>query len=127
MQSLILKCFLVFGFAVSPWKIEASAARFLAFLNGYSIFLGPITGVLFCDFCVVRKASGYHVQQLYSTHSIYWYSSGVNLRAMAAFITDMVPQLPGLMYKINPNLGGISSGYIKFTSMAWVNAGFFSD
>ena len=32
------------GFAICPWKIEASASRFLGFLNGYTIFLGPISG-----------------------------------------------------------------------------------
>ena len=32
------------GFIICPWKIEASASRFLGFLNGYTIFLGPISG-----------------------------------------------------------------------------------
>jgi NCS1 family nucleobase:cation symporter-1 len=34
----------ILGFAINPWVIEAKAARFLAFLNGYSVFLGPLLG-----------------------------------------------------------------------------------
>ncbi|KAL8922140.1 MAG: hypothetical protein Q9208_005335 [Pyrenodesmia sp. 3 TL-2023] len=34
----------ILGFAICPWKIQKGAPRFLAFLNGYSIFLGPIAG-----------------------------------------------------------------------------------
>jgi nucleobase:cation symporter-1, NCS1 family len=34
----------ILGFAICPWEIEAKAARFLAFLNGYTVFLGPLLG-----------------------------------------------------------------------------------
>lgn len=35
----------ILGFVICPWKIEASAESFLAFLNGYSApFLGPVAG-----------------------------------------------------------------------------------
>ena len=35
----------ILGFVICPWKIEASAQSFLAFLNGYSApFLGPVAG-----------------------------------------------------------------------------------
>ena len=46
-MSLIRGQFLcaMLGFAICPWKIEASAQRFLRFLNGYSApFLGPVAG-----------------------------------------------------------------------------------
>jgi hypothetical protein len=33
-----------------PWKILASAAKFLAFLGGYTIFLGPMTSILMTEF-----------------------------------------------------------------------------
>lgn len=32
------------------WKILASAAKFLAFLGGYTIFLGPMTSILMTEF-----------------------------------------------------------------------------
>jgi nucleobase:cation symporter-1, NCS1 family len=34
----------ILGFVICPWQIQAKAARFLAFLNGYSVFLGPLLG-----------------------------------------------------------------------------------
>ena len=34
----------------TQWKILASAAKFLAFLGGYTIFLGPMTGILITEF-----------------------------------------------------------------------------
>ena len=34
----------ILGFAICPWEIEAKAERFLAFLNGYTVFLGPLLG-----------------------------------------------------------------------------------
>jgi NCS1 family nucleobase:cation symporter-1 len=33
-----------------PWKILESAAKFLAFLGGYTIFLGPMTSILMTEF-----------------------------------------------------------------------------
>lgn len=37
------------SWAFVPWKILASAAKFLAFLGGYTIFLGPMTSILMCE------------------------------------------------------------------------------
>ena len=37
------------AWVVCPWKILASAAKFLAFLGGYTIFLGPMTSILICE------------------------------------------------------------------------------
>jgi NCS1 family nucleobase:cation symporter-1 len=38
------------GLAITPWNIENSAGSFMAFLNGYSVFLGPIAGLV----CTLR-------------------------------------------------------------------------
>lgn len=37
------------SWAFVPWKILASAAKFLAFLGGYTIFLGPMTAILMTE------------------------------------------------------------------------------
>lgn len=34
----------ILAFAICPWEIEAKATRFLAFLGGYTVFLGPLLG-----------------------------------------------------------------------------------
>jgi nucleobase:cation symporter-1, NCS1 family len=37
------------SWAFVPWKILASAQTFIAFLGGYTIFLGPMTSILMCE------------------------------------------------------------------------------
>ena len=34
----------ILGFVICPWEIQAKATRFLAFLHGYTIFLGALLG-----------------------------------------------------------------------------------
>jgi nucleobase:cation symporter-1, NCS1 family len=134
------------GFAICPWQIEAKAQRFLAFLGGYTVFLGPLLGgnhfasrsqslqfiltpfaaVLMSDFWIVRKGRGYNVYNLYKPGGIYWYFAGINPRAMVAFIVGMTPLLPGLAFNINPQIGGISQGILNFYTLAWFDGMVFS-
>lgn len=32
-----------------PWEILANATGFLSFMNGYTVFLGPIAGIMIAD------------------------------------------------------------------------------
>lgn len=38
------------SWAFVPWKILASAAKFIAFLGGYTIFLGPMTSIIITEY-----------------------------------------------------------------------------
>ena len=77
--------------------------------------------VLLSDFWLVRKAKGLDIYNLYTPSGIYWYTAGVNPRAIAAFFTGMVPLLPGLIFAINPQIGGISGGILDFYTLAWLD------
>lgn len=112
----------ILGFAICPWKLEASASGFLAFLNGYSIFLGPIGGIILTDYYLVRRMDHYNVSHLYKPHGLYWHKNGVNLRAMAAFFIGMLPQLPYLVYQIKPKTTALSVGYLNFASLSWLES-----
>ena len=79
-----------------------------------------------CDYYLVRRPKGYDLKQLYRSGGIYWYRSGINIRALVAFLLGMVPQLPGLAYQINPNIGGISWNYLGFASLGWLDGLVFS-
>ena len=48
------------------------------------------------------------------------------MRAVAAFVVGMVPQLPGLAYQINPMINGVSRNYVNFTSLGWLEGLIFS-
>merc|ERR1711964_905292 len=74
------------SWAFVPWKIMGSAAKFLAFLGGYTIFLGPMTSILMCDYFIVRRGN-VSVPDMYNFHGMYRYSPkyATNWRAVVAF------------------------------------------
>jgi NCS1 family nucleobase:cation symporter-1 len=78
----------VLGIAVfQPWKLLANYSSYIfGWLVGYSGFLGPIAGVMICDYFVVRKKI-LLVEDLYQRRGFYEFSSGINWRAMAALGT----------------------------------------
>src|SRR5579864_8219651 len=84
-----------------PWKLLASYSNYITgWLVGYSGFLGPIAGVMICDYFVVRRKI-ILVDDLYQRGGFYEFSRGINWRAMAAlaagagvaFIGLLVPSL----------------------------------
>jgi len=92
----------VVGVAIfQPWKLLANYSSYIfGWLVGYSGFLGPIAGVMICDYFVVRKKI-LLVEDLYQRHAFYEFTSGINWRAMAslaagagvAFVGLVVPSL----------------------------------
>src|SRR5216684_2345393 len=92
----------VVGVAVfQPWKLLANYSSYIfGWLVGYSGFLGPIAGVMICDYFIVRKKI-LLVEDLYLRRGFYEFSGGINWRAMAAlaagaglaFIGLVVPSL----------------------------------
>lgn len=42
-------CAFVGGWALCPWEILANATGFLSFMSGYTVFLGPIAGIMITD------------------------------------------------------------------------------
>lgn len=111
----------ILGFAICPWLIQARAARFLAFLDGYTVFLGPLIGLLISDYWLVRRGKGLNVRSLYIPgSSLYWYTGGVNPRAIAALLTGIAPLLPGLAHSIDRNLS-VTRGALEFYTLSWLD------
>jgi nucleobase:cation symporter-1, NCS1 family len=89
------------GVVMQPWKLMADYGSYIfGWLVGYSGFLGPIAGVLICDYFVVRKK--YLIaEDLYQRNGQYEYSRGFNWTAVfslaagagVAFIGLAVPAL----------------------------------
>jgi NCS1 family nucleobase:cation symporter-1 len=89
------------GVLFQPWKLLANYSNYIfGWLLGYSGFLGPIAGVMICDYFLVRKKI-ILVEDLYQRRGFYEFSGGINWRAMAAlaagagvaFIGLIVPAL----------------------------------
>ncbi|KAF8199212.1 NCS1 nucleoside transporter family [Mycena galopus ATCC 62051] len=93
-------CALV-SLATCPWIIQNSAT---SFTGGYTIFLAPICGIMLADY-YIRQHWRLDVAALYRRESSrYWYTHGVNWRAVAAFILALIPSLPGFAAKINTKI-----------------------
>ncbi|MGH9744390.1 MAG: NCS1 family nucleobase:cation symporter-1, partial [Candidatus Acidiferrum sp.] len=91
----------VMGIVMQPWKLMANYGSYVfGWLVGYSGFLGPIAGVLICDYFVIRHKN-LSAEDLYRRRGRYEYSRGVSWRAIlsllagigVAFIGLFIPQL----------------------------------
>ncbi|KAK9238557.1 permease for cytosine/purines, uracil, thiamine, allantoin-domain-containing protein [Lipomyces kononenkoae] len=89
------------SWALTPWNILTGAPAFISFMSGYSVWLGPIAGILLSDFYLVHKQK-YDVWELYNKDGIYRYNKiGTNWRAFVAFFVGWVPLLPGFIPTVN--------------------------
>ena len=89
------------GILMQPWKLMANYGSYIfGWLVGYSGFLGPIAGVLICDYFVVRRKF-LVPEDLYRRGGEYEYSRGINWQAIfslaagagVAFVGLFVPAL----------------------------------
>ena len=89
------------AFIVQPWQLLNGASKFLNVLGGYGVFLGPMTGIMFADYFIVRKRL-YKLTHLYNANasSIYWYWKGCNWRALAAWVMGVWITLPGFAQRV---------------------------
>jgi NCS1 family nucleobase:cation symporter-1 len=94
----------VMGIVMQPWKLMSNYGNYIfGWLVGYSGFLGPIAGVLICDYFVIRQKN-LSTQDLYRRGGLYEYSSGINWQAIVslaagagvAFVGLFVPALRAL-------------------------------
>ena len=90
----VITCFM--GIALMPWKLLADYKTFiLGWLGGYAAFLGPVAGIMICDYFVVRRRV-LQVDDLYLRGGIYEYSNGFNWRAVIALVLGAGTALIGL-------------------------------
>jgi NCS1 family nucleobase:cation symporter-1 len=86
----------VMGIVMQPWKLMSSYGNYIfGWLVGYSGFLGPIAGVLICDYFVIRQKN-LSTQDLYQRGGLYEYSSGVNWQAIASLVAGAGVAFVGL-------------------------------
>ena len=92
---------------MTPWNILASAEALLNFMDGYTIWLAPISGILLADYWIVHKQV-LSVEDMYHPEGIYRYNKwGMNWRAAVAFVVGFGPLLPGFA-------ASVSLGFLSF-------------
>ena len=84
------------GLAMCPWKLLATPDAYIfGWLVGYSGLLGPVAGIMVCDYFFIRGTE-LDVNSLYHREGIYYYSKGVNPRAIAALALGVATALIGV-------------------------------
>jgi len=87
----------VIGILIQPWKLVADPSGYIfTWLVGYSALLGPVGGILICDYIVLRKTK-LNPLHLYMHPSEYSYRRGFNPAAIIALIVGVAPNVPGFL------------------------------
>src|ERR1700728_2636405 len=78
----VITCFM--GIALMPWKLLSDYGTFIfGWLGGYAAFLGPVAGIMICDYFLIRRRI-LLVDDLYLRGGVYEYWRGFNLLAVLA-------------------------------------------
>jgi NCS1 family nucleobase:cation symporter-1 len=88
------------GILMMPWKLMADPSGYIfTWLIGYSALLGPIGGILVCDYFVLRRT---HIElaDTYMADGAYRYTGGFNISALVALVVAIAPNVPGFLHTI---------------------------
>jgi NCS1 family nucleobase:cation symporter-1 len=104
----------ILSWAVQPWLFYNTSSVLLAVAASFSVFLGPLTGVMMADYYIIRRQR-IEVSQLYtgSPEGAYWFNYGFNWRAIISWVVCFAPALPGMIATINPAME-VSEGWINY-------------
>jgi nucleobase:cation symporter-1, NCS1 family len=91
----VITCFM--GIAMMPWKLLADHKTLIfGWLGGYAAVLGPVAGIMICDYYLVRRRQ-LVVNDLYLRNGIYEYRKGFNWKAVWALVAGAAVALVGLV------------------------------
>jgi hypothetical protein len=99
----------IVGFAVCPWEFLNTANAFISVLSGFSIFLGPLAGIMMADYFLIRRQK-IKLSDLYTANksSIYWYTHGEPLVGNSSILE--VPLLTCSPFRLqSPRLRGLGA------------------
>ncbi|KAK9415228.1 putative Allantoin permease [Seiridium unicorne] len=114
-------CAILGGWAMCPWEILASAESLLTFMDGYSIWLAPIAGILISDYWIVNNQRA-NVVEMYQPHGMYAYEKwGTNWRSVIAFVVGFAPLLPGFAKAVTSSID-VSAGSSNLYALGYFYA-----
>jgi NCS1 family nucleobase:cation symporter-1 len=82
----------VIALVITPWNLYNTPAIVDTFLGGLGALLGPLFGVIFVDYYLMRRQR-VEVVDLFREHGRYSYRSGWNPLAVTAFVVGAVPAI----------------------------------
>ena len=90
------------SWACLPWNFYNSSSTFLTVMSSFGVVMTPIISVMICDNFLIRKRQ-YSITNAFILKGEYYYSKGVNWRAIVAWVCGMTPGLPGIAWEVNNN------------------------
>lgn len=82
------------GLVIMPWRLYNDLGAYIfTWLIGYSALLGPIAGIMLCDYFILRRTR-LDRDALYDAKGVY---KGVHWRAMVALVLAVLVNLPGFL------------------------------
>jgi nucleobase:cation symporter-1, NCS1 family len=91
----------IIGILIFPWKLIADPNGYIfTWLVGYSSLLGPIGGIMIADYYFIRKQH-LAVKELYASKGRYTFTNGFNVKAIAALLLGILPNVPGFLTTVN--------------------------
>ena len=114
----------VVGILMMPWKLISDFSSYIfGWLVGCSALLGPIAGIMICDYYVVRRRQ-LAIEELYRRGGSYEYLGGFNPKAVMALVAGVGVALIGLgipavrwLYDYAWFIGFVVSGGLYFLLM----------
>jgi NCS1 family nucleobase:cation symporter-1 len=114
----------VVGICMMPWKLLADFSSYIfGWLVGCSALLGPIAGIMICDYYILRRRH-LMLEDLYRRGGRYEYRSGFNGKAILALVLGISIALIGLgvpavrfLYDYAWFVGFLASGAIYYALM----------
>lgn len=93
------------SWCVQPWLFYNTSSTFLGVMSSFGVVVTPIIAIIVSDFTLVRK-NKLKLNDLYttSTSGSFYYTYGVNWRAIFVFFASVVPGLPGMAAYVNPSI-----------------------
>jgi NCS1 family nucleobase:cation symporter-1 len=87
----------ILGIVIMPWKLLSDYSAYIfGWLVGYSGFLGPVAGILICDYYIIKKQR-LNVIDLYMHDGDYTYDNGINFKAIIALVSGIIVAMVGLL------------------------------
>jgi NCS1 family nucleobase:cation symporter-1 len=80
----------IVGLVIQPWRFLTQATTFLSVIGSFSVFIAPMTGILVCDYWLVRRRK-IKIPDLYTPDGIFWYNYGLNWKAFLVFVICIAP------------------------------------
>jgi NCS1 family nucleobase:cation symporter-1 len=110
----------IIGILMMPWKLVADPTGYIfTWLIGYSALLGPIGGILICDYFLIRRTQ-LNARDLYEREGEYTYTGGFNLIALLALVLGIAPSVPGFLGTIGAlDPAAVGPFLMSLYSYAW--------